>query len=123
MNREKHKSIEFWDRPENKSFNLDKLPCCSFKDCNLHLILSNQFNCLKCKNLYCSEHIILFNHNCSSLLENINNKEIPELIIHPKCSLSSCNIKMDLCNRFKCEKCVKLYCMSHRHDFSHNCSS
>ncbi len=118
--KEQHKSIEFWNRPENQSFNLDKLPLCSFQYCNLPLLLSNQFNCLKCNNIYCSEHLTTFNHKCKSLVVK-ENKEILEPIIHPKCSLKNCSIKMDLCNRYKCEECKNLYCMSHRHDFSHNC--
>ncbi len=138
--KEDHNSIEFWNRPENKYLNLDvslthlsgssvelhkiddKLPSCSYSNCNLPLILSNQFYCSKCKDIFCSEHLHSFNHKCKYENININmNNQYSEIIIHPKCSLNSCSVKMDLCNRFKCLLCDKLYCMSHRHDFSHSC--
>ncbi len=120
--KEDHNSIEFWNRPENKYLNLNKLPSCSYSNCNLPLILSNQFYCSKCKDIFCSEHLHSFNHKCKYENININmNNQDSEIIIHPKCSLNSCSVKMDLCNRFKCLLCDKLYCMSHRHDFSHSC--
>ncbi len=120
--KETHKTLEFWDRPENKNFNLDKLPICSFANCNLALLISNQFNCSKCNSIFCSEHLSLYSHHCSSLQNNINQNNLePEKIELPKCSLNKCNVKMDLCNRFNCPNCNKLYCMTHRHDFTHKC--
>lgn len=123
--RNKHEDIEFWNRPENKSFDFNQHPKCTFINCNMYLQKSNQFKCFHCEAVFCSEHILIFNHKCSKI-ENNKKEELKdtksfEKIIHPKCSFNECNIKMDLCNRFTCTKCNKVYCVSHRIDFTHNC--
>jgi len=38
------------------------------------------------------------------------------------CQVKSCHKKLDLANNFLCKNCNKYYCLSHRFDFSHNCS-
>ncbi len=118
--KELHKNLEFWEKPKNKSFNLDELPPCSLKDCTNRLLISNQFKCHNCKLIFCSEHSSIYHHNCIYQQNQIN-LPLPEQIIHPKCSLKSCNVKMDLCNRFTCKYCENIYCATHRHDFSHSC--
>ncbi len=117
--RNKHEDIEFWNRPENKLFDLEQYPKCNYIYCNLYLQTSNRFKCFHCNKVYCSEHSLIYNHKCPKIDSEKSNNTTFEKIILPKCSFKECNVKMDLCNRFKCQKCEKIYCSSHRIDFTH----
>ncbi len=41
----------------------------------------------------------------------------------PTCSLNNCITRLEIQNRFKCQKCSQLFCCEHRIDFKHNCMS
>ncbi len=41
----------------------------------------------------------------------------------PTCMESNCAQHLELQNRFKCNKCLQVFCCTHRLDFTHNCSS
>lgn len=99
----------------------DQFPKCSFKGCDLFLEPTNRFNCYHCKKIYCSEHIFIYKHECISIKKNDIEKINNISPIHPKCSLNECKIRMDLCNRFTCKKCGKVFCATHRIDFNHGC--
>ena len=104
----------------NKSFGeLDKFPLCCKNDCFTRLEIQNRFVCNKCSKIFCCDHRIDFNHNCSF----IKNENICILIKnnYKKCSQPNCNCKLTEINKFKCKSCDKEYCTSHRLDFIHNC--
>lgn len=104
-----------------KSFtDYEKFTRCSNPDCLIYLEIQNRFKCNDCKNVFCGEHRINFNHNC----EFINSSNINILVTtkkHSKCCKKNCNNKLTCINQFICKKCDKKYCMSHRHDFTHEC--
>lgn len=93
-------------------------PNCSLNECSTLMVLQDQYTCKKCKLLYCGLHIHLFNHGCE---EEGEKKEYIE-IEHPKCGYKICTERMNLSNRYTCKLCKKMFCMAHRHDFSHMCS-
>lgn len=41
----------------------------------------------------------------------------------PICNKYNCNISLELQNRFKCKKCLEVFCGEHRIDFNHECPS
>ncbi len=116
--RNPQETLEFWNQSHMQNFDLHSFPPCSH--CHIHLHLQNRFSCQHCHQIFCAEHLFTFQHQCP----NTPKQPIPSSppIIHPKCSFSKCYQKMDLCNRFTCHQCKQVFCMAHRHDFSHSCS-
>lgn len=98
---------------------MERLPNCSFERCSIMMVIQNQYKCEECKLLYCGEHIHTFNHGC--IKEKKREEEESKPIEHPKCTYRRCNEKMNLSNRYTCQICKKMFCMAHRHDFSHMC--
>lgn len=68
------------------------------------------YRCQRCGNIFCSDHRLPENHNCSS---------------HPQATPT--NLKCDHCGKqcnlhsFHCSYCGGTYCGDHRLPFSHNC--
>lgn len=56
-------------------------------------------------------------------MTEILNNNFNELEKFPVCSLQHCLTRLEIQNRFKCQKCSQLFCCEHRIDFKHNCSS
>ena len=100
-----------------------ELENCKEENCIISLNLSNRYYCSKCKLCFCNKHIFEFAHICIKEDNGKDDKLPPIKVVHPKCCLDECLVKMNLSNRFECRKCNKIYCMSHRHDFSHKCLS
>lgn len=117
--RNPQETIEFWNQKHMQNFDLNSFPKCQYSHCHLPLQVQNRFPCPHCSLLFCSEHLLSFRHQCTEVPQETKSHT---QIIHPKCSFSKCYQKMDLCNRFTCHVCKKVYCMAHRHDFSHSCS-
>ncbi len=110
-----------------KPYDLDDIfPLCKNPLCLLRLEPTNRFKCKHCNEIFCSEHFRIFGHDCDS-------KPVEPIIHHnhqsnqmnqtglPKCNNKNCRTKLHFSNKFECEKCSKLYCLSHRFDFSHEC--
>lgn len=105
----------------DKSFtDLDKFPICYKKDCLMPLEIQNRFKCFKCLHIFCAKHRLIFNHDCNLIENNIHN-----LInkTHDLCYMIHCNCRLTEINRYRCNKCNKEYCISHRLDFDHNCKT
>ena len=50
-------------------------------------------------------------------------KSFGDLDKFPVCGESNCVTRLELQDRFKCAKCLGLFCCTHRHDFTHACPS
>lgn len=96
----------------------EELPKCQKEDCHECLVIQNRYICKSCEKIFCGEHFRIFQHSC---LEEKRVEKIPEEILHPKCSYQHCHQRMNFVNRFKCNECEKMYCVSHRIDFTHEC--
>ena len=57
------------------------------------------------------------------MTEILINNNIIEFDKFPTCSLNNCITRLEIQNRFKCQKCSQLFCCEHRIDFKHNCPS
>lgn len=55
-------------------------------------------------------------------MTEILNNNFTELEKFPVCSLNNCLTRLEIQNRFKCQKCSQLFCCEHRIDFKHNCA-
>ncbi len=95
---------------------------CKEDTCQIPLELSNRYICQKCQLLFCNKHIFQFEHCCIKVDNDGKDVLPPMKVVHPKCGYEKCNMSMNLSNRFECKRCNKLYCVSHRHDFTHKCS-
>jgi len=74
------------------------------------------FKCNYCKNIYCGDHRLPENHNCSELSKNSS----PLNLNWPKKEQCAICEKLELL-LFECEYCKKKYCASHRLPEEHNC--
>ncbi len=97
----------------------DKFPQCSNLNCLTYLEIQNRFRCNDCDKFFCNEHRLKFNHEC--LIVKSTNVENYSVQKFTKCCKKNCNSKLTLLNQFICKSCNKKYCLSHRHDFSHEC--
>jgi hypothetical protein len=50
-------------------------------------------------------------------------KSFSDLDKFPVCEEPNCLDRLELQNRFKCEKCSKVFCCDHRLDWKHKCPS
>ena len=99
---------------------MERLPNCSLDRCSALMVLQDQYTCEYCKLLYCGSHIHSFHHHCVKKEEKEEVEKI-EVVEHPKCGYRRCTEKMNLSNRYTCRECEQMFCLAHRHDFSHMC--
>jgi hypothetical protein len=103
----------------------EKFPLCYNSNCLLRLEPTNRFYCNYCKNVFCAEHLKTYYHDCKNKPEEKNlpiaKNENTNKTGLPKCNKSKCTTLLNLSNKSECSKCKKLYCLSHRFDFSHEC--
>lgn len=95
---------------------------CAFLDCKQLDFLPVE--CDKCKLLFCTNHSVDYQHNCSQLNEVSHLVEWNEASGSPKsykCSLSNCRGRE--LTPVVCEKCEKQFCLKHRLPHDHSCPS
>jgi len=54
-------------------------------------------------------------------MTEIYDKSFGDLERFPVCNKHNCNISLELQNRFRCYKCLQIFCGDHRLDFNHEC--
>jgi hypothetical protein len=107
-----HKEMEF-EFVQNK--------ICHFKHCHQQITKCESFQCEKCNQIYCLHHRNYDSHECKNHHQEEKTNHIP--IDYGRCGYLPCQMKLSYINRIGCNQCSKIFCMSHRHDFSHQCSS
>lgn len=56
-------------------------------------------------------------------MTQIFDKSFSDMEKFPKCTESNCLQYLELQNRFRCMRCLQIFCCEHRFDFKHNCHS
>jgi hypothetical protein len=92
---------------------------CHQKHCHQQITTCESFQCDKCNEIYCLEHRNYDSHQCKSRCEENKTENIP--IDYGRCEYLPCRLKLSYINRIQCNKCEKIFCISHRHDFVHQC--